>query len=112
MLQLGTSSCCFVAANWSRHAVRQLARHHAQPTSCWYLHCVCVSQAEVCGPTIAYVDDAAAMEAQLKQLLPSLQHVLADVLHVMKRVNETLTPHHPKTGETGSFEQCTTRVLC
>jgi hypothetical protein len=71
-----------------------------------------VSQAEVCGPTIAYVDDAAAMEAQLKQLLPSLQHVLADVLHVMKRVNETLTPHHPKTGETGSFEQCTTRVLC
>lgn len=61
--------------------------------------CVCVSQAEVCGPTIAYVDDAAAMEAQLKQLLPSLQHVLADVLHVMKRVNETLTPHHPKTGE-------------
>jgi len=25
-----------------------------------------------------------------------LQHVLAAVLHVMKRVNETLTPHHPK----------------
>jgi hypothetical protein len=51
------------------------------------------------GPTVAYVDDAAAMEAQLRELLPSLQHVLADVLHVMKRVCETLAPHHPKIGE-------------
>jgi hypothetical protein len=39
------------------------------------------------------------MEAQLRDLIPSLRHVLADVLHVMKRVFETLTPHHPKIGE-------------
>lgn len=51
------------------------------------------------GPTVAYVDDAEAMAAQLKQLIPSLQHVLADVLHVMKRVYETLTARHAKTGE-------------
>jgi hypothetical protein len=61
-------------------------------------------QAEVFGPSVAYVDDAGAMEAQLKELVPSLQHVLADVLHVMKRVNETLAPHHPKIGEC-CFEQ-------
>lgn len=58
-----------------------------------------VIQADVRGPSVAYVDDAAAMAAQLKELLPSLQHVLADVLHVMKRVFETLAPHHPKIGE-------------
>jgi hypothetical protein len=39
------------------------------------------------------------MEAQLRDLIPSLRHVLADVLHVMKRVFETLAPHHPKIGE-------------
>jgi hypothetical protein len=39
------------------------------------------------------------MAAQLKELLPSLQHVLADVLHVMKRVFETLPHRHPKIGE-------------
>jgi hypothetical protein len=50
------------------------------------------------GPSVAYVDDARAMEAQLKELLPSLQHVLADVLHVMKRVHETLAHHHPLIG--------------
>jgi hypothetical protein len=56
-------------------------------------------QADVFGPSVAYVDDAAAMEAQLRDLIPSLRHVLADVLHVMKRVFETLNPHHPKIGE-------------
>jgi hypothetical protein len=55
-------------------------------------------QAAVCGPSIAYVDDAGAMEQQLRDLLPSLQRVLADALHIMKRVNETLTPHHPLIG--------------
>jgi hypothetical protein len=50
------------------------------------------------GPSVAYVDDARAMEAQLKELLPSLQHVLADVLHVMKRVHETLAHRHPLIG--------------
>lgn len=64
---------------------------------CPILHCV--FQAKVCGPTIAYVDDAEAMAAQLKELLPSLQHVLADVLHVMKRVCETLKSHHHKIGK-------------
>lgn len=62
-------------------------------------HQLLLLQAEVFGPSVAYVDDAAAMEAQLRDLIPSLRHVLADVLHVMKRVFETLTPHHPKTGE-------------
>lgn len=58
-----------------------------------------VLQAANFGPSVAYVDDAAAMEAQLKDLLPSLKHVLADVLHIMKRVFETLSPQHPKIGE-------------
>lgn len=48
---------------------------------------------------MAYVDDAAGMEEQLRELLPSLQHILADVLHVMKRVFETLAPRHPKAGK-------------
>lgn len=56
------------------------------------------------GPAVAYVDDAAAMEAQLKELLPSLQHVLADVLHVMKRAYETLTPRHPKIGACSNWQ--------
>lgn len=74
------------------------SRHSSTPASC--LMCpsstavVDVIQADVRGPSVAYVDDAAAMAAQLKELLPSLQHVLADVLHVMKRVFETLAPHH------------------
>jgi hypothetical protein len=39
------------------------------------------------------------MEAQLKSLLPSLQHVIADITHVMRRFSETLAPKHYKTGE-------------
>lgn len=56
-------------------------------------------QSEECGPWAAYVDDAAGMEAQLKSLLPSLQHVIADITHVMRRFSETLAPKHYKTGE-------------
>lgn len=39
------------------------------------------------------------------ELLPSLQHVLADVLHVTKRVWETLSPRHPKIGECAAVRQ-------
>jgi hypothetical protein len=38
------------------------------------------------------------MEAQLKELLPSLQHVLGDALHIMKRAHETLAHQHPLIG--------------
>jgi hypothetical protein len=50
------------------------------------------------GPRVAYVDDAAGMKEQLMQLLPSLQSVIADVAHVMRRFGESLEPHHAKTG--------------
>lgn len=58
-----------------------------------------VLQVEECGPWAAYVDDPAALQAQLKGILPSLQHVLADITHVMRRFSETLTPQHCKIGE-------------
>jgi hypothetical protein len=48
---------------------------------------------------VAYVDDAASIKAQLMQLLPSLQQVIADITHVLRRYGETVTPHHSKLGE-------------
>ena len=50
------------------------------------------------GPHVAYVDDAAAAKRQLKEIFPTLQCVIADVAHVMRRYGESLTPHHAKTG--------------
>lgn len=55
--------------------------------------------AAAAGPTVAYVDDAASIKAQLMQLLPSLQQVIADITHVLRRYGETVTPHHSKLGE-------------
>lgn len=51
------------------------------------------------GPSVVYVDDPIHKTEDLIKLLPSLQHILADVLHVMKRVYETLAARHPKAGE-------------
>ena len=55
------------------------------------------------GPTVAYVDDAASVKAQLTELLPSLQHVIADITHVLRRYGETVTPHHSKLGESSAL---------
>jgi hypothetical protein len=55
-------------------------------------------QSETCGPWCAYVDDAAGSAAQLQSLFPSLQHVVADTTHVMRRYNETLHPRHYQAG--------------
>jgi len=49
------------------------------------------------GPHTAYVDDVNACQA-LRDMMPSLQHIIADITHVMRRFNETLTPHHEKIG--------------
>ena len=50
------------------------------------------------GPRVAYVDDAAAVERQLKEIFPTLECVIADVAHVMRRFGESLTPQHARTG--------------
>ncbi len=56
-------------------------------------------QSEEFGPWAAYVDDAAALKKQLKDIFPSLQHIIADITHVMRRFSETLTPRHSQIGE-------------
>lgn len=64
------------------------------------LACHCL-QGDNCGPWAAYVDNPAEFKTHLKRLFPSLQHVIADITHVMRRFSETLTPHHPLIGEAG-----------
>lgn len=56
---------------------------------------------ELRGPRFAYVDDAAALKQQLHDIFPSLQRVIADITHVMRRFSETLTPKHCSIGEGG-----------
>lgn len=56
-------------------------------------------QSEKIGPWAAYVDNPDEFQGHLKKLFPSLQHVIADITHVMRRFSETLTPHHPLIGE-------------
>ena len=46
----------------------------------------------------AYVDDAGGFKQQLMDMLPSLEHVIVDVAHVIRRYGETLTPHHSAFG--------------
>ena len=58
------------------------------------------------GPAYAYVDDVNSVKAQLEDMVPSLQAVIADITHVMRRFRETLTPHHPAIGEHDSLLAC------
>jgi hypothetical protein len=50
-------------------------------------------------PEHVYVDDAKAMQQQIQGMLPSVQRVIADIAHVMRRISETLTPRHGKAGK-------------
>lgn len=48
---------------------------------------------------MAYVDDVDSIKSQLMALFPSLQKVIADITHVLRRYGETVTPHHSSIGE-------------
>lgn len=48
-------------------------------------------------PRIAYVDDVWSHKAFL-QKFPSIQYILADITHLMRRYIDTLVPHHPSAG--------------
>lgn len=54
------------------------------------------------------MDDAAALKKQLQDIFPSLQHIIADITHVMRRFSETLTPRHSQIGEL----DCMAGLLC
>jgi hypothetical protein len=50
---------------------------------------------------VVYVDDPAAVKAQLQELLPSVRRVIADITHVLRRYAESCTPQHSKIGARG-----------
>lgn len=56
------------------------------------------------GPHTAYVDDVNQCQ-DLLNIMPSLEHLIADITHVMRRFSETLAPHHDKAGESGAWVQ-------
>jgi hypothetical protein len=84
--------------------------HTVQQHACWQCQqdtfVPNLLQSEECGPWAAYVDDAAALQAQLKHIFPSLQHILADITHVMRRFSETLTAKHCAIGECSDCWWC------
>jgi hypothetical protein len=84
--------------------------HTVQQHACWQcqqdIFVLYLLQSEECGPWAAYVDDAAALQAQLKHIFPSLQHILADITHVMRRFSETLTAKHCAIGECSDCWWC------
>lgn len=53
------------------------------------------------GPTVAYVDDVYSQQWELKAAFSSLQSVLADITHMMRRILDTLSAGHSKRAEFG-----------